>query len=215
VVYRRTGKRLLDVGVSSIGLIVLSPLLAAVSIWLRIVQGSPVIFRQERTGLDERSFTMVKFRTMRDPEPGAGEGPDSERLTGLGIFLRKTSLDELPELWNVLHGDMSVVGPRPLPLKYTPYFTAEERRRFSVRPGITGLAQVGGRNNLSWTERFAMDIEYANTVSLRQDIKVLMRTFGVALRRSGLHADPGAMMDDLDVERAGMDTAAQVDPYAT
>lgn len=202
--YRDNGKRLLDVGVSAAGLVLLSPVMAIVAAWLRAAQGPPVLFKQARAGMGERPFQMVKFRTMRDPEPGGGDQPDSERLTGVGIFLRKTSLDELPELWNVLRGDMSLVGPRPLPLGYTPYFTSEERRRFSVRPGITGLAQVSGRNGLRWTERFAKDVEYADSIGPRLDFMILVRTVAVSLRRSGLHVDPGAVMQDLDVERAAM-----------
>lgn len=203
MMYRRVGKRLIDSMVSAAGLILMAPVMAVVAALLRVFQGSPVLFKQERTGMNMRPFRLVKFRTMRPPTHGLHA--DADRLTTVGIILRKTSLDELPELWNVMRGDMSLVGPRPLPVKYTPYFTHEELRRFAVRPGITGLAQVRGRNGLPWTERFVLDVEYANTVSLLGDLRILLRTVGVALRRSGLHVDPGAVMQDLDVERAGQE----------
>lgn len=189
----------MDVGLSAVGLVTVSPILAAVAVCLRAAQGSPVLFRQERTGRDEQTFVLVKFRTMKNPIPGV-EQPDRERLSRLGIFMRKSSLDELPELWNVLRGDMSLVGPRPLPLKYTPYFNSAQRRRFSVRPGMTGLAQVAGRNSLSWTDRIAKDVEYAESVSLYNDLRILARTIVVALRSSGFQVDPGRHMLDFDVE---------------
>jgi lipopolysaccharide/colanic/teichoic acid biosynthesis glycosyltransferase len=202
VLYLRVGKRLLDLAVAVVLLSLLSPILIVVAgiVWGKL--GSPVLFHQVRPGRGARPFMLVKFRTMRDLRDRDEKlRPDGERLTPLGRFLRKTSLDELPELWNVLKGDMSLVGPRPLLPRYTPYFTEEERLRFTVRPGITGLAQVSGRNELNWDARIAADVEYVRKLSLRLDMHILFLTLKSALMREGLRVDPGAAMLDFDVER--------------
>lgn len=151
--------------------------------------GSPTLFRQQRPGLNGEPFILLKVRTMRD-----GEGPDDQRLTALGSFLRATSLDELPELWNVLRGDMSLVGPRPLLMEYLPRYDATQARRHEVRPGITGLAQVGGRNSLTWEERFALDVTYVDERSLALDMRILGRTVRSVLSRKGISAEGHATM---------------------
>ena len=171
--YQKFLKRFLDVILSGTALLVLSPLLLVLAILVRIRLGSPVIFRQERPGKDERIFTLCKFRTMTDARDEEGKLlPDSVRLTRFGRLLRSTSLDELPELWNIRRGDMSLIGPRPLLVRYLPYYTEEERRRHSVRPGLTGLAQVNGRIGLNWEERFAYDLEYVKNCSLGMDLGI-------------------------------------------
>lgn len=200
--YACCGKRLLDLALAGPALVALSPLLALLAVLVRLRLGSPVLFRQERPGLHSQSFTILKFRTMTDERDADGRLlPDSCRLTPLGRFLRRTSIDELPELYNVLKGEMSLVGPRPLLARYDPYYTTEERIRFLVRPGITGLAQVSGRNDLSWDARFAADIEYVHGCSLSLDIRILLVTVWHALTRQGLRVDPRASMLDLDQER--------------
>jgi lipopolysaccharide/colanic/teichoic acid biosynthesis glycosyltransferase len=180
-------KRVLDVAVASMGLVVLSPLGAAVALVVASTMGRPVLFRQERPGRGGRLFRLVKFRTMRESFDEFGQPlPDPARLTRVGRWLRRTSLDELPELWNVLIGDMSLVGPRPLLVEYLPFYTAEQARRHEVRPGITGLAAVSGRNALSWEERFALDVRYVNHRSLWLDVKILARTLGKVLSMEGI-----------------------------
>lgn len=175
--YAKYIKRILDFILSLIALIVLSPVLLVVAILVRIKLGSPIIFKQQRPGKDEKIFTLYKFRTMTDKKDENGNLlPDSERLTKFGKVLRSTSLDELPELVNILKGDMSIVGPRPLLVKYLPYYTEEERHRHDVRPGLTGLAQVSGRNNLNWDERFGKDIEYVNKITFFGDLKIFILT---------------------------------------
>ena len=161
--------------------------------------GSPVLFRQERLGLNERVFTVTKFRTMTS-EPGL---PDGERLTALGAWLRRTSLDELPQFFDILRGEMSFVGPRPLLVRYGPFFRGEERRRHTVTPGLTGWAQIHGRNRLRWDERLALDAWYVGHWSLQLDALIVLRTVTYVLSRRGVEAVPTAVMDDLDVERAG------------
>lgn len=183
-------KRFLDVLVSTFLLIVLAPLMVVLCLTIRAVMGSPVIFRQTRPGLFEQPFEMMKFRTMNDTRnEDGGLAPDRVRLTRLGQLLRKTSLDELPQLLNVLRGDMSLVGPRPLLMEYLPYYTPTESRRHHVRPGITGLAQVSGRNNLKWDERLALDVEYVDRLSLRLDLLILYRTIIAALSRRNVSDD--------------------------
>jgi lipopolysaccharide/colanic/teichoic acid biosynthesis glycosyltransferase len=190
--------RAVDVAGAALGLAVTSPLLVALALVLRLRLGRPVLFRQERRGRHERPFTLVKFRTMTDARDSDGELlPDSARLTPLGRALRAASLDELPELWNVLRGDMSLVGPRPLPVKYLDRFTSEEHRRHDVRPGITGWAQVNGRNGLDWDERLALDVWYVDHRSLRLDVRILARTVGAVLRRRGISEDGEATMTEL------------------
>lgn len=200
--YRTYGKRILDVVGASAGLAFLSPVLIAVGILVRWRIGSPILFRQVRTGLHERPFTLYKFRTMTSDVTAHGElKDDSERLLPVGRFLRSTSLDELPELFNVLIGDMSLVGPRPLLPKYLPYYRNVERARFEVRPGITGWAQIHGRNDASWDTRLANDAWYAQHVSAAVDLKILVATIGKVVRRAGVQENPRGAMLDLDQER--------------
>ena len=180
-------KRALDLALTVPALIVLSPVFALVALAVRASLGSPVIFKQQRPGIHERPFTLYKFRTMRDARDAQGALlPDSRRLTRLGAFLRATSLDELPELVNVLRGDMSLVGPRPLLMEYLPLYSPEQRRRHDVRPGVTGLAQVNGRNALTWREKFALDIEYVDHVSVGLDLRILLLTIGSVVRSEGI-----------------------------
>lgn len=185
--YRRV-KRAVDVWAAAAALIALAPAQAVVALLVRFKLGSPVLFRQVRPGLNERLFELVKFRTMASPAPERGLVSDADRLTRFGAFLRSTSVDELPSLWNVLKGEMSLVGPRPLLPQYLERYTPAQRRRHEVRPGITGLAQVSGRNDLSWEQRFALDVEYVDTASLSLDLRILGRTVVLALRRQGITA---------------------------
>ena len=188
--YRRRGKRLLDRAAAAAGLVVLSPALAGLALAVRLRLGHPVLFRQSRPGLGGRPFTLYKFRTMRDAVDAAGNPlPDALRLTRFGRFLRSTSLDELPELWNVLKGDMSLVGPRPLLIEYLPLYTPEQARRHEVRPGITGWAQVNGRNALSWEEKFKLDVWYVDNHTLWLDLKILLRTVLKVFLREGINQE--------------------------
>lgn len=183
-------KRVLDVVVSGVGLVVSAPVQAVVAAVVLRAHGRPVLFRQPRPGKDGVIFELVKFRTMRPPD---GEHQaDGERLTMLGRFLRSTSLDELPTLWNVLKGDMSLVGPRPLLVEYLPRYSTAQGRRHEVRPGITGLAQVSGRNSLDWDEKLALDVEYVETRSLALDLRILWRTVAAVLSRRGINAEGDA-----------------------
>lgn len=182
-------KRTFDVVASGIGLVVLSPVLAAVGLAVKFNLGSPVIFQQQRPGKDEEFFTLYKFRSMRDIDESQGLVTNEERITSFGKKLRATSLDELPSLWNVFKGDMSLVGPRPLHIRYLERYSDRQRRRHEVRPGITGLAQVSGRNLLGWSERFEQDIEYVETRSLTVDLRVLLRTFTQVFKKSGITAE--------------------------
>lgn len=184
-------KRFLDVLLSALLLAILSPLLAATALAVRLGLGPGVLFRQERPGLGGRPFTLLKFRTMRP-----GPGPDAARLTRLGRFLRRASLDELPELWNVLRGDMSLVGPRPLLMRYLPLYTPRQARRMEVLPGITGWAQVNGRNALTWEERFELDIWYVEHRSLVLDLRILGRTAWTVLSGRGVSAPGQATMQE-------------------
>lgn len=182
-------KRALDLALTVPGLLLLAPVFLVVAGLVRLRLGTPVLFCQERPGLGGEPFTMFKFRTMSDARDERGESlPDDRRLTGLGRFLRATSLDELPELWNVIRGDMSLVGPRPLLLEYLPRYTPEQSRRHEVRPGITGWAQVNGRNAVSWEDRFAMDVWYVDHISLRLDLRILLYTLRSVVRREGVSA---------------------------
>lgn len=178
---------------SGTGLVVLSVPMGVVALAVRRDLGSPVLFRQTRPGRGGKPFTLVKFRTMSD-----GPGDDADRLTNLGRFLRSTSLDELPELWNVLRGDMSLVGPRPLLTSYLDLYTPHQARRHEVRPGITGLAQVSGRNAVSWPERFDLDVRYVDTWSLPGDIAILVRTVLSVFRRNGVSAEGHATMPEFN-----------------
>jgi lipopolysaccharide/colanic/teichoic acid biosynthesis glycosyltransferase len=189
-------KRLFDIVCAALALVLLSPVLAVVAWLIRRQMGSPVLFRQMRPGLKGTPFMMVKFRTMRDARDASGvELPDSERLTRLGQFLRATSLDELPELWNVLKGDMSLVGPRPLLMEYLPLYSPREFRRHEVRPGVTGWAQVNGRNSLSWQQKFEMDVWYVDNRSFRLDLRILWMTVKKVLLRDGISAQGQATME--------------------
>jgi lipopolysaccharide/colanic/teichoic acid biosynthesis glycosyltransferase len=184
-------KRVFDIVVAATLLGLLSPVIAAVSVVIRRTMGPPVIFRQQRPGLGGRIFTLYKFRTMR-----AGPGTDAERLTDVGRFVRSTSLDELPQLWNVLKGDMSLVGPRPLLPQYLDRYSERQARRHQVRPGITGLAQVSGRNALSWEDRLELDVRYVERLSLLLDAEILARTALSVLRREGISASDHATMPE-------------------
>lgn len=193
----RTLKRLLDISVAAFALIILSPLLAVVAVLVRVKLGSPIFFRQVRPGLEGRPFTLVKFRTMLDARDEHGEPrPDAERMTDFGRWLRSTSIDELPELWNVLKGEMSLVGPRPLLMHYLPLYSPEQARRHDVPPGITGWAQVNGRNAISWDEKFALDTWYADHWSLWLDLKILARTAASVVRSHGISAEGSATMPE-------------------
>ena len=188
-------KRFFDFFASFLGLLFLSPVIAIVAWKIRKNLGSPVLFKQVRPGKDGKPFEMVKFRTMRDAVDAEGEPlPDSERLTPFGNWLRSTSLDELPELWNVLKGDMSLVGPRPLLMEYLPLYNAEQYRRHEVRPGVTGWAQVNGRNAISWEEKFKLDVWYVNNQTFLLDIKILWLTVKKVLVRDGISAEGEATM---------------------
>jgi sugar transferase EpsL len=185
--YRTIGKRLFDVVLASILLIVVAPVMAVIAIWLRVTMGRPILFRQARPGRGAKLFTLAKFRTMADARDASGAPlSDEARLTAAGRFLRATSLDEVPELINVLRGDMSMVGPRPLLVSYLERYSAAQARRHDVRPGITGLAQVSGRNALSWEEKFALDVEYVDRLSFALDLRILAQTVGSVLRRENI-----------------------------
>ena len=185
--YAKYFKRMLDFILSLTALIILSPILLIVAILVRIKLGSPIIFKQQRPGKNEKIFTLYKFRTMTDKKDEKGNLlPDSERLTKFGKLLRSTSLDELPELINILKDDMSIVGPRPLLVKYLPYYTEEEKHRHDVRPGLTGLAQICGRNNLDWNERFEMDLKYVNSVSFKEDLIIIFKTISSVLKHNDI-----------------------------
>lgn len=200
-------KRLFDVVAASLALLMLAPLLALLALLVRLDLGAPVLFRQQRPGRDGKPFTLVKFRSMTDARDGRGRLlPDGERLTRFGVFLRRSSLDELPELFNVVRGEMSLVGPRPLLMRYTRYFTERERLRLSVRPGITGWAQINGRNETAWDVRLALDVWYVEHRSMRLDLAILLRTLALVLRRQGVVADAGSVMRNLDDERRGAET---------
>ncbi|WP_035315979.1 sugar transferase [Kineothrix alysoides] len=188
--YGRYVKRILDFLLALIGIITLSPLFLVLALLVRTKLGSPIFFKQERPGKNEKIFTLCKFRTMTDKKDENGNLlPDSVRLTKFGKILRATSLDELPELLNILRGDMSIIGPRPLLISYLPYYTEEEKLRHTVRPGLTGLAQVSGRNFIDWDSRFKKDVEYVRNLSFGMDMKVLWLTVRTVLGRSDVAED--------------------------
>ena len=188
-------KRLFDIAASACGLLLLAPVIAIVAWKIRRKLGSPVLFRQVRPGLNGKPFEMIKFRTMRDAVDAAGKPlPDSERMTPFGSFLRSSSLDELPELWNVLKGEMSLVGPRPLLMEYLPLYSPEQYRRHEVRPGVTGWAQINGRNALSWDEKFKLDVWYVDNRSFSLDLKIIFLTIKKVVVRDGISADGEATM---------------------
>ncbi len=203
--YRRHGKRLLDLALTLPALVLLAPVLLVLAVLVRWRLGAPVLFRQQRPGRYERPFTLVKFRTMTDAHDASGRLlPDGVRLTPFGRFLRATSLDELPELFNVLRGEMSLVGPRPLLTQYLPYYTDRERRRFELLPGITGWAQVNGRNAVAWDRRLALDVWYVEHCSLGQDLRILGITLVRVLRRADVAVDTQAAETCLDEERRSL-----------
>lgn len=210
--YKRVVKRLLDLLLSGAALVILSPLLLLLALLVRVKLGSPVIFHQERPGKDEKIFTLCKFRTMTDERDEEGKLlPDSVRLTRFGRLLRSTSLDELPELWNIFVGDMSLIGPRPLLVRYLPYYTEEERLRHSVRPGLTGLAQVNGRIGLNWEERFAYDLEYVKNCSLGMDIRIFFMTIGKVFSRSDTMGGEVQTLADFDEYRRSLQKKQQAE----
>lgn len=189
-------KRALDVLLAGAGLLALSPLLALLALAVRVGLGSPVLFRQQRPGLRGRPFTLYKFRTMRDARDASGAAlPDAARLGRFGRLLRASSLDELPELWNVVNGSMSLVGPRPLLMEYLPLYTPEQSRRHEVRPGITGWAQVNGRNAIDWQQRLALDVWYVDHRSLRLDLRILLLTVARVLGSDGISQPGQATME--------------------
>lgn len=182
-------KRGLDIIASAAGLVVLSPIIAVTAVLVAVKLGRPVIFAQARPGKDGRIFTLYKFRSMRSIDESRGWVTDADRLTPFGVQLRSTSLDELPSLWNVLRGDMSVVGPRPLLVEYLDRYTPEQSRRHEVRPGITGLAQVSGRNAISWESKFAQDVRYVDRRSVGLDLRIIVATIASVVRRDGISAE--------------------------
>ena len=203
MIYERYIKRLFDIIISLTAIIILSPLFLILGILVRLKLGSPVFFQQKRPGRNGEIFTLCKFRTMTDKRDEKGDLlPDEERLTKFGKMLRSTSLDELPELFIILKGDMSLVGPRPLLVKYLPWYTEEERHRHDVRPGLTGLAQVNGRNTIGWEERFAYDLEYVRHCSFLMDVKIIGMTVGKVLNRSGILSGAEQTTEDFDIYRS-------------
>lgn len=199
--YSRYVKRPLDIVLALVALLVLSPIFLIVALLVRVNLGSPVIFKQNRPGKDEQIFTLYKFRTMTEERDEHGKLlPNSLRLTKFGQFLRTTSLDELPELFNILKGDMSIIGPRPLVVEYLPYYTDQERIRHSVRPGLSGLAQINGRNTIFWESRFSFDIEYVKTISFLNDLKIILKTIKQVIKRS-------------DIGQSGVDAPIDFDEY--
>lgn len=195
--YCKLIKRFTDFLIAALSIIIFSPLLIILAILVRVKLGGPVIFKQERPGLNGKVFKLYKFRTMTDAKDENGNLLDDEyRLTSFGKKLRSTSLDELPELYNILKGDMSIVGPRPLLVKYLPLYNDEQKRRHDVRPGLTGLAQVSGRNAITWTEKFNRDIEYVDNVSLGLDISIFFKTIYCVLKKEGINSDSAATMED-------------------
>ena len=195
--YEKYTKRMLDIVLSGGALIILSPVLLATAVLVRTKLGSPVIFCQERPGKDEKIFKLYKFRSMTDARDANGNLlPDEVRLTKFGKLLRSTSLDELPELWNILRGDMSIVGPRPLLVRYLPRYNDEQKHRHDVRPGLTGWAQANGRNALSWEEKFRLDVYYVEHISFLLDVKAVLLTVKNVLRREGISSETAATMEE-------------------
>ena len=195
--YEKYIKRALDIFLSGGALLILWPVLLITAILVRMKLGGPVIFCQERPGKDEKIFQLYKFRSMSDQRDAQGNLlPDEVRLTSFGKKLRSTSLDELPELWNILKGDMSIVGPRPLLVCYLPRYNQEQHRRHTVRPGLTGLAQVNGRNSLSWEDKFRYDVEYVDNLNFLMDAQIILKTVGKLFAREGISSESGATMEE-------------------
>lgn len=204
VIYRKVIKRILDFVLSLLGIIILFVPMAVIALLVRIKLGSPVIFGQERPGKDRKLFRMYKFRSMTDARGPDGELlPDADRLTPFGRKLRALSLDELPELFNVLKGDMSLVGPRPFLKKYLPLYSEEQNRRHEVRPGMTGLAQVKGRNLVDWQERFRYDVYYVDHLSFMLDLKIILGTVSTVLKREGIHSGTSETMEEFTGNKEG------------
>ena len=202
MIYSKYIKRLLDILISLTFIVLFSWLYLILVILVRIKLGSPVLFCQERPGYNEKIFKLYKFRTMTDKRDEKGNLlPDSERLTKFGSMLRSTSLDEFPEMFNILKGDMSLIGPRPLLVEYLPYYTEEERLRHSVRPGLTGLAQVSGRNYLAWDKRLAKDVEYVNHISFIMDVRIIIKTIMVVFKKEDVSVDTNVVEGYLWDER--------------
>lgn len=194
--YRKYIKRLLDFVLSLLALIILSPVLLITALLVKIKLGSPIIFKQQRPGLNEKIFTLYKFRTMTDKKDEEGNLlPDSERLTKFGKLLRSTSIDELPELINILKGDMSIVGPRPLLVEYLELYNEKQKHRHDVRPGLTGLAQINGRNSISWEEKFKEDIQYVEKISFIGDVKIILKTVIKVFKREGISQQDNDTME--------------------
>jgi Sugar transferases involved in lipopolysaccharide synthesis len=194
--YQTVVKRGLDIFLSFIGLLILSPIFAIVSIWVKVGIGSPILFLQKRPGKDEKIFTLYKFRSMSNKCDAKGNLlPDEQRLGRSGKLLRATSLDELPELWNILKGDMSIVGPRPLLVEYLNYYNEEQRHRHDVRPGLTGLAQISGRNAISWEEKFEYDLIYIKNISFTNDLKIILKTVIKIFEQEGIQSETAATME--------------------
>lgn len=203
-IYRRFVKRPMDFILSLIAIIVLSPVFLVVAILVRTKLGSPVLFKQQRPGLNETIFMMYKFRTMTDERDEGGVLlPDHIRLTKFGKFLRSTSLDELPELFNILIGDMSIIGPRPLLVQYLPLYNEQQKRRHEVRPGLSGLAQVSGRNAISWEDKFNLDVEYVDNVSFKDDWKIIFSTIKKVFVREGINSETAATMEPFSGSKKG------------
>ena len=197
-IYRKYIKRGIDVAASALGLLCLSPVLAAITVWLHFAnRGAGAFFRQDRPGLHGKIFRLIKFKTMTDRRDAAGHLlPDADRLTPVGRFVRSTSLDELPQLWNVLRGDMSLIGPRPLLPQYLPLYSPEQARRHNVRPGITGWAQCHGRNAISWTQKFKLDVWYVDNLTFAIDCKILLLTLKKVLLRDGISSATSPTMEE-------------------
>ncbi len=208
-IYKKNSKRLLDLALTSTALVCLSPVFAAVAVLVRLKLGSPILFRQQRPGLRARPFMMMKFRTMTDARDASGELlPDAERLPPFGQFLRSTSLDELPELLNVLKGEMSLVGPRPLLMRYLDRYTPQQMRRHEVPPGITGWAQVNGRNAISWEKKFELDVWYVENCSFWLDIKVLWMTVLKVVRRADINQQGQATQSEFMGDLSGLEKSS-------
>ncbi|MER2030424.1 MAG: sugar transferase [Solibacillus sp.] len=195
-IYRRFVKRPMDFILAFIAIIILGPILIIVAILVRSKLGSPILFKQQRPGLNEKIFMMYKFRTMTDERDEYGELlPDHVRLTKFGKFLRSTSLDELPELFNILKGEMSIIGPRPLLVQYLPLYNKHQKRRHEVRPGLSGLAQISGRNAISWEEKFNLDVKYVDNVSFKEDLRIILLTIKKVFVREGINSETSATME--------------------
>ncbi len=194
--YEKKIKRIQDIILSVLACIVLSPLLLIVAILVRIKIGKPILFTQYRVGQNDKIFKLYKFRTMTDRRDDNGKLlPDYERLTKFGATLRATSLDELPELWNVIRGDMSIIGPRPLLIEYLELYSSEQRRRHEVKPGLSGYAQINGRNLISWEEKFRLDVEYVDNISFKKDWMIIFKTIGMVLKRQGISSSTSVTME--------------------